>query len=88
MELLAIGLTLLMAGVLLWIGHQIAVQRMRAEWRQLDHQKALLAVERQQLDHTARMRSIFLAARWAMQAATTDDAWQSAGLDVEGDDNQ
>ena len=59
---------LLMAAFLIWLGYQLAVTKLRADRARLDYQQAALAEEWRRLDHTRRVRAVFLAARRAMRA--------------------
>lgn len=82
----ALGIAVLLvviAGVFIWLGYQFAVDQLHHDREQVDQQKAALKAEWQQLDATRRVRSVFLAARRAMQAEAARSSWSSDDHDQE-----
>jgi hypothetical protein len=58
---------------LVWVGYQLAVDKLHDDRAAVEQQQAALAAEWQQLDQTRRVRSVFLTARRAMQAEAERD---------------
>jgi uncharacterized membrane protein len=84
MDVLAIVLFLLViVGVFIWVGYQLAVDKLHGDREQVEQQKAALRAEWQQLDTTRRIRSVFLSARRAMQAEARRGAWPPVDVDQE-----
>jgi cell division protein FtsL len=84
MNALSIALFLVVvAGAFIWLGYQFAVDQLHHDQEQVDQQKAALQAEWQQLDATRRVRSVFLAARRAMQAEATRPSWPPDDHDQE-----
>jgi uncharacterized membrane protein len=66
--MLTVTLAAVVALMLVWLGYQLARDRMRDEHAWIAHQKAALNAEWRQLDQTRRIRSVFWTARQAMHA--------------------
>ncbi|MGH3874929.1 MAG: hypothetical protein ACRDSR_26075 [Pseudonocardiaceae bacterium] len=66
--MLTITVAAIVTLMLIWLGYQLARDRMRDEHAWIAHQKAALDAEWRQLDQTRRVRSVFWAARQAMHA--------------------
>ncbi|MGH3696692.1 MAG: hypothetical protein ACRDRX_22355 [Pseudonocardiaceae bacterium] len=76
MATVAVGVVV--ALVLIWLGYQLAIDRMRDTRAFIAQQKAALDAEWWQLDQTRRIRSVFWAARQAMQREVEDSLWSPA----------
>jgi hypothetical protein len=61
--------------VLVWLGYQLALGRMRDAHTDIARQQAALDAQWWQLDQTRRIRSVFWAARRAMQREAEDSLW-------------
>lgn len=81
--LIIAGLLVVAAGVFIWLGYQIAVDKLHHDREQVEQQQAALQAEWRQLDTTRRIRSVFLSARRAMQAEATRAPWPRADHDQE-----
>jgi predicted Holliday junction resolvase-like endonuclease len=68
---------------LIWIGYQLAVDKLHEDQNQVEQQKAALKAEWQQLDATRRVRSVFLSAQRAMQAEAARMSWPTDDHDQE-----
>jgi hypothetical protein len=71
----AVALAVVVALVLIWLGYQLAVGRLRDAHTDIARQQAALDAEWWQLDQTRRIRSIFFAARRAMQYEANHHLW-------------
>lgn len=71
--MLTVAVAAVVALMLVWLGYQLARDRMRDEHAWIAHQKAALDAEWRQLDQTRRVRSVFWAARQAMHAEATEN---------------
>jgi hypothetical protein len=71
----AVALAVVVALVLIWLGYQLAVARLRDAHTDIAQQRAALDAEWWQLDQTRRIRSIFFAARRAMQYEADTNLW-------------
>lgn len=74
---LTVALTVVVALVLVWLGYQLAADRLRDTHADLARQQAALDAQWWQLDQTRRIRSVFYAARRAMQREA-DSLWPPA----------
>jgi hypothetical protein len=72
---LTVTLAAIVALILVWLGYQLARNRMRDEHAWIARQKAALDAEWQQLDQTRRVRSVFWAARQAMHTEAGNTLW-------------
>jgi hypothetical protein len=77
-----VALAVVVALVLIWLGYQLAADRMRDAHSDIARQQAALDAEWWQLNQTRRIRSVFWAARQAMQREADTNLW-SLGLDKE-----
>ena len=68
MWMVTVAVAAVVALVLVWLGYQLARDRMRDTHAWFAQQKAALDAEWWQLDQTRRIRSVFWAARQAMHA--------------------
>jgi hypothetical protein len=75
MWMLTVALAAVVALMLVWLGYQLARDRMRDEHAWIARQKATLEAEWWQLDQTRRVRSVFWAARQAMHAEAENTPW-------------
>jgi uncharacterized membrane protein len=75
MWMLTVALAAVVALMLVWLGYQLARDRMRDEHAWIAQQKAALEAEWWQLDQTRRVRSVFWAARQAMHAEAETTPW-------------
>jgi Tfp pilus assembly protein PilO len=76
---------LVAATAFLWLGYQLAVDKLDDDRHQVEQQRDALKAEWQQLDTTRRLRAVFLSVRRAMQA----EAWRaSRPEDVHGRDGE
>ena len=75
MWMLTVALAAVVALMLVWLGYQLARDRMRDEHAWIARQKAALEAEWWQLEQTRRIRSVFRAARQAMHAETDNTVW-------------
>lgn len=73
-----VAVAVVMALVLVWLGYQLAVDRLRDAHADLARQQAALDTEWWQLDQTRRIRSVFWAARQAMQREADSSLWPPA----------
>lgn len=73
------------AAALLWLGYQLAADKLHRERQQLKQEKAALQAEWRQLDQTRRVRAVFLTARRAMQQEAMRSACSPADVDQGGD---
>ena len=73
MATVAVGVVV--ALVLIWLGYQLAIDRMRDTQTFIAQQRAALNAEWWQLDQTRRIRSVFWAARQAMHAEAENNLW-------------
>jgi hypothetical protein len=73
--MLTVTLAAVVALMLVWLGYQLARDRMRDERAWIAQQKAALEAEWWQLDQTRRVRSVFWAARQAMHAEAENTPW-------------
>lgn len=71
------------AAALIWVGYQIAVDKLHEDRTRVEQQTAALKAEWQQLDATRRVRSVFLSARRAMQAEAARMSWPTDDHDQE-----
>lgn len=72
-----VAVAVVVALVLIGLGYQLAVDRMR-DTHAFIAQQAALDAEWWQLDQTRRIRSVFWAARQAMQREAEDSLWSPA----------
>lgn len=77
-----VAVAVVVALVLVWLGYQLAVDRMRDTHAYIAQQQAALDAEWWQLDQTRRVRSVFWAARQAMQREAEDYRWPPAATDT------
>lgn len=73
-----VAVAAVVALVLIWLGYQLALDRMRGAHAFIVQQKAALDAEWWQLNQTRRIRSVFWAARQAMHAEAEDNLWPPA----------
>lgn len=73
--MLTITVAAVVALMLVWLGYQLARDRMRDTCDWIAHQKAALDAQWRQLDQTRRVRSVFWAARQAMHAEADNTPW-------------
>jgi hypothetical protein len=71
--MLTVTLAAVVALMLVWLGYQLARNRMQDTHAWITHQKAALDAEWRQLDQTRRVRSVFWAARQAMHAEAAEN---------------
>lgn len=77
-----VAVAVVVALVLVWLGYQLAVDRMRDTHAYIAQQKAALDAQWWQLDQTRRVRSVFWAARQAMQREAEDYLWPPPATDT------
>jgi sulfite exporter TauE/SafE len=87
-QMLTVTLAAVIALMLVWLGYQLARDRMRDTQAWITHQKAALDAEWRQLDQTRRIRSVFWAARQAMHAEADNIPWPSATDTTNTNDDQ
>ena len=80
--MLTVTVAAVVALMLVWLGYQLARERMRDTRDWIAHQKAALDAEWRQLDQTRRIRSVFWAARQAMHAEAQNTPWPPATDDM------
>ncbi len=73
--MLTVTVAAVVALVLVWLGYQLALDRLRDAHASIAQQKAALDAEWWQLDQTRRIRSVFWAARQAMHAEAGNSPW-------------
>jgi hypothetical protein len=72
---LTVAVAVVVALVLIWLGYQLAIDRMRDTHAYISRQQAALDAEWWRLDQTRRIRSVFWAARQAMQHDVNSHLW-------------
>lgn len=70
-----VALAVAVALVLIWLGYQLALDRTRDTHAYIARQQAALDAEWWRLDQTRRIRSVFWAARQAMQDEADNYLW-------------
>jgi predicted Holliday junction resolvase-like endonuclease len=81
--MLTVAVAVVVALMLVWLGYQLARNRIRDTQAWITHQKAALDAEWRQLDQTRRVRSVFWAARQAMHAEAAENTlWPPATDDM------
>jgi ammonia channel protein AmtB len=90
MWMATVAVAVVVALVLIWLGYQLALDRMRDTRAFIAQQKAALDAQWWQLDQTRRIRSVFWAARQAMHAEAEDNLWPPAAdnKNTNRDENQ
>ena len=77
-----VAVAVVVALVLIWLGYHLAMDRMRDTHAYIAQQKAALDAEWWQLDQTRRVRSVFWAARQAMQQEADNYLWPPPAADT------
>lgn len=72
---LTIAVAVVVALVLVWLGYQFAVGRLRDAHTDIARQQAALDAEWWQLQNTQRIHSVFHTARRAMQREAENSLW-------------
>lgn len=72
---LTIAIAVVVALVLVWVGYQVAVGRLRDAHTDIARQQAALDDEWWRLDQDRRIHSVFHAARRAMQREAENSLW-------------
>lgn len=75
---LTVAVAVVVALVLIFLGYQLALDRTRDTHAYIARQQAALDAEWWRLDQTRRIRSVFWAARQAMQHEVEDNLWPPA----------
>ena len=88
MWMLTVAVAAVVALMLVWLGYQLARERMRDTHVWIAQQKAALDAEWWQLDQTRRVRSVFRAARQAMHAEAENTLWPPATDTTNRNDDQ
>jgi Tfp pilus assembly protein PilO len=70
---------LVAATAFLWLGYQLAVDKLDDDRHQVEQQRDALKAEWQQLDNTRRLRAVFMSAHRQMHDAATRDLRRNQG---------
>jgi hypothetical protein len=70
-----VAVAVVVALVLIWLGYHLALDRMRDTHAFIARQQAAMDAEWWRLDQTRRIRSVFWAARQAMQHEADNHLW-------------
>lgn len=88
MWMVTVAVAVVVALVLVWLGYRLALDRLRDAQTDIARQQAALDAQWWQLDQTRRIRSVFWAARRAMQYEADTNLWPPDTHTANRNDNQ